>query len=120
MSDAMDCSAPSDMDARHWPCIRTHRLVIALLSLLASSASHAAATGAPWEAPLQAFLNSLTGPVAQITGVAAVVVAGFGIAFSEGGSGLRKLVWVAFGLSIAFAATTFFLPLFGFGGGAAF
>jgi len=43
-----------------------------------------------------------------------------GIAFSEGGTGLRKLIWVAFGLSIAFAAATFFLPLFGFGGGAAF
>jgi type IV secretion system protein VirB2 len=80
----------------------------------------AAATGAPWEAPLQSFLNSLTGPVAQIAGVAAVVVAGLGIAFSEGGSGLKKLVWVAMGLSIAFAATTFFLPLFGFGGGATF
>jgi type IV secretory pathway VirB2 component (pilin) len=86
----------------------------------APAASFAAATGAPWEAPLQAFLNSLTGPVAQIAGVAAVVVAGLGIAFSEGGSGLRKLVWVALGLSIAFAATTFFLPLFGFGGGVAF
>ena len=83
-------------------------------------AAFAAATGAPWEAPLQAFLNSLTGPVAQIAGVAAVVVAGLGIAFSEGGSGLRKLVWVALGLSIAYAATAFFLPLFGFGGGAAF
>ena len=87
---------------------------------LTPAAAFAAATGAPWEAPLQAFLNSLTGPVAQIVGVAAVVVAGFGIAFSEGGSGLRKLVWVALGLSIAFAATTFFLPLFGFGGGIAF
>ena len=87
---------------------------------IAPAAAFAAATGAPWEAPLQAFLNSLTGPVAQIAGVAAVVVAGLGIAFSEGGSGLRKLVWVALGLSIAFAATTFFLPLFGFGGGVAF
>ena len=93
--------------------------LIPLLALL-PGAAFAAATGAPWEAPLQAFLNSLTGPVAQIAGVAAVVVAGMGIAFSEGGSGLRKLVWVAAGLSIAFAATTFFLPLFGFGGGLAF
>jgi len=90
------------------------------LALSTPAAAFAAATGAPWEAPLQAFLNSLTGPVAQIAGVAAVVVAGLGIAFSEGGSGLRKLVWVALGLSIAFAATTFFLPLFGFGGGVAF
>ena len=93
---------------------------VAGVTSLTPAAAFAAATGAPWEAPLQAFLNSLTGPVAQIVGVAAVVVAGFGIAFSEGGSGLRKLVWVALGLSIAFAATTFFLPLFGFGGGVAF
>jgi type IV secretory pathway VirB2 component (pilin) len=93
---------------------------LGLLPLLLAGQAFAAATGAPWEAPLQAFLNSLTGPVAQIAGVAAVLVCGLGIAFSEGGSGLRKLVWVAFGLSIAFAAATFFLPLFGFGGGAAF
>jgi type IV secretion system protein TrbC len=92
--------------------------VPALLGLV--SPAYAASTGAPWEAPLTKLLNSLTGPVAQIVGVAAVVVAGFGIAFSEGGGGLRKLVWVALGLSIAFAATTFFLPLFGFGGGLAF
>ena len=104
------------------------RLVLTTLPRLAGllalgalpRAALAAATGAPWEAPLQSFLNSLTGPVAQIAGVAAVVVAGLGIAFSEGGSGLKKLVWVAMGLSIAFAATTFFLPLFGFGGGATF
>jgi len=90
------------------------------VALTAPAAVFAASTGAPWEAPLQAFMNSLTGPVAQMAGVAAVVIAGLGIAFSEGGSGLRKLVWVAMGLSIAFAATTFFLPLFGFGGGLAF
>ena len=36
-------------------------------------------------APLQTFLNSLTGPVAQIVGVAAIVLCGFAIAFSEGG-----------------------------------
>lgn len=91
-----------------------------LLLLLTAGRAFAAATGAPWEGPLQAFLDSLTGPVAQIGGVAAVAICGLGIAFSEGGTGLRKLVWVAFGLSIAFAAATFFLPLFGFGGGAAF
>lgn len=96
------------------------RLLTLMALLMTAGAAHAAATGMPWEAPLQSFLDSLTGPVAKIVGVAAVVVAGFGIAFSEGGSGLRKIVWVAFGLSIAFAATTFFLPLFGYAGGAAF
>ena len=96
------------------------RLSALIALLLTSAAAHAAGTGMPWEAPLTAFLDSLTGPVAKIAGVAAVVVAGLGIAFSEGGSGLRKLIWVAMGLSIAFAATTFFLPLFGYGGGVAF
>jgi type IV secretion system protein VirB2 len=33
---------------------------------------------------------------------------------------MRKLITVAFGLCIAFAATSFFLPLFGFAGGAVF
>lgn len=97
-----------------------NRALLAVALLFAAAAAHAAGTGMPWEAPLQSFLDSLTGPVAKIAGVAAVVVTGLGIAFSEGGSGLRKLIWVAFGLSIAFAATTFFLPLFGYGGGVAF
>jgi type IV secretion system protein TrbC len=102
-------------------CAAVWKPVLAAVGLFAISLSpaSAAAAGAPWEAPLQTFLNSLTGPVAQIVGVAAVVMCGFAIAFSEGGGGIRKLVWVALGLSIAFAATTFFLPLFGFAGGLA-
>ncbi len=87
---------------------------------LSFGTAQAATTGMPWETPLQNFLDSLTGPVAKIAGVAAVVITGLGIAFSEGGSGMRKLITVAFGLCIAFSATTFFLPLFGFAGGAVF
>ena len=93
---------------------------IGTLFALGASPAHAAAAGAPWEAPLQTFLNSLTGPVAQIVGVAAIVLCGFAIAFSEGGGGIRKLVWVALGLSIAYSSAAFFLPLFGFAGGVAF
>ena len=89
-------------------------------ALILSNAAHGAGAGMPWETPLNNFLTSLTGPVAKIAGVAAVVLTGLGMAFSEGGSGMRKLVTVAFGLTIAFAATTFFLPLFGYAGGAAF
>lgn len=96
-------------------------VVVALaVALSASGIAHGAGAGMPWETPLNSLLNSLTGPVAKIAGVAAVVVTGLGMAFSEGGSGLRKLVTVAFGLTIAFAATTFFLPLFGYAGGGAF
>lgn len=96
-------------------------VLTALLGLLAwCGVAHAAGAGMPWETPLNSLLNSLTGPIAKIAGVAAVVITGLGMAFSEGGSGMRKLVTVAFGLTIAFAATTFFLPLFGYAGGAAF
>ena len=108
----------------HYPLNRKQAanfLFLALATLVVSAGvASAQGTGMPWEAPLQSFLSSLTGPVAKIAGVAAVVVTGLGIAFSEGGSGLRRLVWVAFGLSIAFAATSFFLPLFGYAGGMAF
>jgi type IV secretory pathway VirB2 component (pilin) len=96
-------------------------VLTALVGLLVwCGAAHAAGAGMPWETPLNSLLNSLTGPIAKIAGVAAVVATGLGMAFSEGGSGMRKLVTVAFGLTIAFAATTFFLPLFGYAGGAAF
>ena len=36
---------------------------------------------------------------------------------SEGGSGLRRGIGILFGLSIVFAASTFFLDFFGFSGG---
>jgi type IV secretion system protein VirB2 len=90
------------------------------IAMMYSGIAHGTGSGMPWETPLNNFLTSLTGPVAKIGGVAAVVVTGLGMAFSEGGSGMRKLITVAFGLTIAFAATTFFLPLFGYAGGAAF
>ena len=106
----------SDLFATLWKPIT----MAGAVAVAGASPAHAAAAGAPWEAPLQTFLNSLTGPVAQIVGVAAIVLCGFAIAFSEGGGGIRKLVWVALGLSIAYSATAFFLPLFGFAGGVAF
>jgi len=93
---------------------------IALALAFSVGTAHAANTGMPWEAPLTTLLNSLTGPVAKVAGVAAVVLCGLGMAFSEGGSGMRKLLTIFFGLTIAFAAATFFLPLFGFAGGATF
>jgi type IV secretory pathway VirB2 component (pilin) len=89
-------------------------------ALIDSRWAHGAGAGMPWETPLNSLLDSLTGPVAKIAGVAAVAICGLGMAFSEGGSGMRRLITVAFGLTIAFAATTFFLPLFGYAGGAAF
>jgi len=75
-------------------------------------------TGLPWETPLQNLLASLSGPVAQVLGTMAIIFVGLGLAFSEGGGIMRKLLWVVFGLSLAFAAATWGLPFLGFGGGA--
>lgn len=80
----------------------------------------ATSTGLPWESPLEKILDSLTGPVAKILGVIAIVLAGFGIAFGEASSGMRRIFQIVLGLSIAFTASTLVVSLFGFSGGAVF
>jgi type IV secretion system protein VirB2 len=92
-------------------------LLLALFLLLAAGDALAGSAGMPWEGPLNRLLQSLTGPVAKAVGVFSIVGLGFGIAFSEGGSGLRKALWVVLGLAIAFSATSFFLSFMGFSGG---
>jgi type IV secretion system protein TrbC len=87
------------------------------VSLMASPA-FAGGSGMPWEGPLQQVVDSFTGPVAQAGGVIAVTIFGLGVAFSESGSGLRRGVSILFGVAIAFAAASFFMGFFGFGGGA--
>ena len=77
----------------------------------------AAGSQMPWEGPLQQVVDSITGPVAQAAAVVAVVIFGAGVAMSESGSGMRRGVGILFGVSIAFAASTFFLDFFGFSGG---
>ncbi len=78
----------------------------------------ASGSGMPWEGPLQQVVQSITGPVVQAAAVVAVVIFGAGIAMSENGSSMRRGLGIMFGLSIAFAASTFFLNFFGFAGGA--
>ena len=72
-----------------------HYVATVLAALLLESATtlaHAAGSNMPWEQPLQQILQSIEGPVAKIQ--------------------------IVFGLSIAFAASSFFLSFFSFGGGA--
>jgi type IV secretion system protein VirB2 len=93
--------------------------VVILLGVIPVT-SFAAETGLPWESPLQKILDSLTGPVAKILGVIVIVIAGFGIAFGEAGSGMRRIFQIVLGLSIAFTASSLIVSLFGFTGGAVF
>ena len=90
----------------------------ALCGLIVAGPAWAGGAGMPWEGPLQQIVESVTGPVVQAAAVIAVVIFGAGIAMSESGSGMRRGLGILFGLSIAFAASTFFLDFFGFAGGA--
>jgi len=72
----------------------------------------------PWEGPLQSILDSLQGPVARIVAVIIIIMTGLTLAFGDTSGGFRKLIQIVFGLSIAFAASSFFLNFFSFGGGA--
>ena len=92
--------------------------VLAGLSLATASPAFAAGSGMPWEGPLDQILLSIEGPVARIVAVIIITLTGLTLAFGETSGGMRKLIQIVFGLSIAFAATSFFLTFFSFGGGA--
>ena len=89
----------------------------ALLSVV-SAPAFAAGSNMPWEAPLQSILESIEGPVAKIIAVMIIIVTGLTLAFGDTSGGARRLIQIVFGLSIAFAASSFFLSFFSFGGGA--
>lgn len=72
----------------------------------------------PWEAPLQSILDSIEGPVAKIIAIIIIISTGLTQAFGDSNGGFRRLIQIVFGLSIAFAASSFFLTFFSFGGGA--
>lgn len=80
--------------------------------------ARAAGSSMPWEAPLQSILESIEGPVAKIIAVIVIIVTGLSLAFGDTSGGFRRLIQIVFGLSIAFAASSFFLSFFSFGGGA--
>ena len=83
-----------------------------------SAPAYAAGSSMPWEAPLQKVLDSVEGPVAKIIAVIIIITTGLTLAFGDSSGGFRKLIQIIFGLSIAFAASSFFLSFFSFGGGA--
>jgi type IV secretion system protein TrbC len=90
---------------------------VAVMSLF-SSPAFAAGSGMPWEEPLQQVLESVQGPVAKIVAVIIIITTGLTLAFGETSGGFRRLIQIVFGLSIAFAASSFFLSFFSFAGGA--
>lgn len=96
--------------------MRDHRnsgagVVSALLFLLlyTCARAEAAPTGPamPWDGPLNTILSSLSGTVAHVLITVAVIVTGLVFAFTEHGSGARRLFGVAFGGALALGALSF-------------
>jgi len=85
---------------------------------MAAAPAYAAGSNMPWEQPLNQILQSIEGPVAKVVSVIVIIVTGLTLAFGESSGGFRRLIQIVFGLSIAFAASSFFLSFFSFGGGA--
>ena len=97
------------------------RLLLAaatVLALFAAAPAYAAGANMPWEQPLNQILQSIEGPVAKILAVIVIIITGLTLAFGDTSGGFRRLIQIVFGLSIAFAASSFFLSFFSFGGGA--
>ena len=102
--------------SRYRRLMRTAAVVVALVG--AVSAAHASGSSMPWETPLQSILESIQGPVAKIVAVIIIISTGLALAFGDTSGGFRRLIQIVFGLSIAFAASSFFLSFFSFSGGA--
>ena len=91
---------------------------LAAFSFAFAPAAYASGSSMPWETPLNQILESVQGPVAKIISVIIITITGLSLAFGDMGGGFRRLIQIVFGLSIAFAASSFFLSFFSFSGGA--
>lgn len=105
------------------PFLPAGRLPVYIIATAAAAVTladpaFAAGSDMPWEAPLQAILESIEGPVAKIIAVMIIIVTGLTLAFGDTSGGARRMIQIVFGISIAFAASSFFLSFFAFGGGA--
>ena len=103
--------------------VRIHRFaatiaLVAVVAVALAPSAYASGSAMPWETPLEQILESVQGPVAKIISVIIITVTGLTLAFGDSSGGFRRLIQVVFGLSIAFAASSFFLSFFSFSGGA--
>jgi len=80
-----------------------------LTSLLCCGVAHAQL---PWEAPLTALQNSLTGPVAKAIGVIAMAISGGMLAFGgELNEFTKRIMMVVLALAVMLLASNFVTAL---------
>lgn len=96
---------------------RSSRVAALAVSLMVlASKAHAAATGMPWEAPIDLVVGSISGPV--LKGALTLLIIGAGIAMAQSSNaGVQKFAGLIFGGSIA-GAVLLFLGVFNIGAGA--
>ena len=111
-------SRPKCLRARLMGTTALTPIVSVATTLLLAAPAFATGSNMPWEQPLNQILESIQGPVAKVVSVIVIIVTGLTLAFGETSGGFRRLIQIVFGLSIAFAASSFFLSFFQFGGGA--
>jgi type IV secretory pathway VirB2 component (pilin) len=98
--------------------VSDHFLMLLLgRALIGLGVASAMTAGLKGEQPLNQILQSIQGPVAKILAVIIIITTGLTLAFGDTSAGFRRLIQIVFGLSIAFAASSFFLAFFAFGGG---
>jgi type IV secretion system protein TrbC len=118
-SAPVDPHVKGDTEQVGAPRARLALLACTMLGALAGTASPAWAAGAgavmPWDGPLQALVNNLTGTTARALVLIAVVGAGLLWAFTRNEEGLKKLGQITFGGAIALGAATLMASL-GFAG----
>lgn len=103
---------------RHGARCAMFAVTASVIALTFAVPAQAGGSSMPWEAPLQSILESIEGPVAKIIAVMIIIITGLTLAFGDTSGGARRMIQIVFGLSIAFAASSFFLSFFSFGGGA--
>ena len=93
-------------------------LAVVLLSVLA--VSFFASSGGqpmPWDTGLSRLVDNLTGTVAQLLILAAVVISGLLWAFTEHNTGARRISQIVFGGAVSLGAASFLTALGFFRGG---
>ena len=103
------CSTARPHAARRTSVRLTQRAVAAAALLtLATTRAWASGNGAtmPWDGPLQALLDNLSGPTAKVLVLLAIVGTGLFWAFTRHEEGLKKVSQIAFGGAVALGAVT--------------
>ena len=96
----------------------TALLAFALLLLPARAlASTSSGTAMPWESPLKTIATSLSGPVAGVISLIAIVVCGITLIWGgEIGDFAKKLVYVVLVIAVLVGASSLITTLFGTSG----